>query len=122
MLQIYYIDAFYPRSCSRCNDFNLFMYTGYYAYIETSSPRRPNDNAKLEFTPSLGSGGTCISFNYHMLGRDVGTLKVSVNGKTVFTKSGTQGSRWNKADLKVQERATTVSTVFFLYLYYSPII
>ena len=43
----------------------------------------------------------------------MGTLKVFVNGKAVFTKSGTQGNKWNKADLKVQERATAVSTLFF---------
>ena len=70
----------------------------------------PNDNAKLEFKPSLGSGATCISFYYHMLGRDVGALKVSVNGKQAFLKAGTQGDKWNKADFKVQEQATSVST------------
>jgi len=81
---------------------------GYYIYIETSNPRVPNDNAKLEFKPSLGSGATCISFYYHMFGRDVGALKVSVNGKQAFVKAGTQGDKWNKADFKVQEQATSV--------------
>ena len=79
-------------------------------YIETSSPRRPGDKAKLEFKPSLGSGATCISFYYHMLGGDVGTLNVSVNGKSVFTKKGSQGKNWMKADVKVDERATSVRT------------
>ena len=85
-------------------------YVGFYAYVETSSPRKRNDNAKLEFTPSLGSGETCISFYYQMLGEGVGTLKVHVNGIVIFEVSNEQGNDWKKADLKVQESATTVST------------
>ena len=87
----------------------IYSYTGYYAYIEASSPRSRNDNAKLEFRPPLGNGATCISFYYHMLGSDVGRLIVHVNGKQRFVKSGQQGNKWLKADLKVQERATRVS-------------
>ncbi|KAL9985540.1 hypothetical protein ACROYT_G007958 [Oculina patagonica] len=81
---------------------------GYYAYIETSSPRQPKDNAKLEFRPPLGNGATCISFYYHMWGEHVGELKVYVNGKQKFMKSGKQANKWLKADIKVQERGSIV--------------
>ncbi|CAH3033235.1 unnamed protein product, partial [Porites lobata] len=81
---------------------------GYYIYIETSSPRLPGENARLEIKPSLGNGATCISFYYHMLGRDVNELKVLVNGKQQLSKKGSQGDKWNKAEFKVQEKATSV--------------
>ena len=88
--------------------------TGYYIYIETSSPRQPGDNARLEIEPSLGNGATCFSFYYHMLGRDVNELKVFVNGKQQFSKKRAQGNKWNKAEFKVQERATSVRLLLML--------
>ena len=88
---------------------SVVFFTGYYAYIEASSPRRRGDQAKLEIRPPLGNGPTCITFYYHMKGKDIGQLIVHVNGKPQFRKSGSQGSKWEKADLKVQERANVVS-------------
>ncbi len=54
---------------------------GYYAFIEASLPRQPNDRAILESTilappPTTGS---CFSFWYHMYG-DIGALNIYVNG------------------------------------------
>ena len=92
----------------------MHSFIGYYIYIETSSPRQPDDNARLEIKPSLGNGATCISFYYHMLGRDVNELKVLVNGKQQFSKKGSQGNKWNKAELKVQEKATSVRLLLML--------
>ena len=48
-------------------------------YIETSSPRKPGDVARLvsqSFAPS--ASGSCISFWYNMYGQTVDTLKVLV--------------------------------------------
>ena len=48
-------------------------------YIETSSPRKPGDVARLvsqSFAPS--AGGSCISFWYNMYGQTIDTLKVLV--------------------------------------------
>lgn len=87
----------------------ICSFTGSYAYIEASSPRRPGDKAKLEIRPPLGNGPTCISFYYHMNGNDIGELIVYVNGQERFRKTGRQGDTWRKADLKVQERANVVS-------------
>ena len=97
------------RFSSYKRNFGLFcLFIGYYIYIETSSPRLPGENARLEIKPSLGNGATCISFYYHMLGRDVNELKVLVNGKQQLSKKGSQGDKWNKAEFKVQEKATSV--------------
>jgi len=82
---------------------------GYYAYIEASSPRKPGDKAGIEIRPPLRDGLTCITFYYHMNGKDIGQLIVYVNGKPQFRKSGSQGNRWRKAEFKVQERANVVS-------------
>ena len=85
--------------------------TGFYAYIETSSPRRAGDNARLEFKPSLAAGtSTCITFYYHMFGRDVGELKVYVNDKQAFSKTKKEGDKWIRGTFKFPERAKTVST------------
>ena len=50
---------------------------GHYAYIETSSPRKPNDTANL-ISPTLDqSGGVgCLVFWYHMYGADINSLAV----------------------------------------------
>lgn len=84
--------------------------TGFYAYIETSSPRLQGDNAKLEFRPSLTADTpTCVTFYYHMLGRAVGELRVYVNDKKVFSETKAQGNNWIRGTFKYPERATTVS-------------
>ena len=70
-------------------------------YIETSSPRVPGDNAKLK-SPSLKfSGNMCLGFFYHMYGSNIGSLKVSINGKEVFSRSGNKGNTWLKASVTI---------------------
>ena len=51
-----------------------------------------------------------------MLGEGVGTLKVHVNGIEIFEVSHEQGNDWKKADLKVEESATNVSTGLVLII------
>ncbi|XP_078360420.1 MAM and LDL-receptor class A domain-containing protein 1-like isoform X2 [Oculina patagonica] len=72
---------------------------GYYMYIETSSPRQPGDNAKLNSPKLLFRGNMCLQFYYHMYGVDVRTLNVTINGKTVFNASGNKGDVWLKANV-----------------------
>ncbi|RMX43655.1 hypothetical protein pdam_00016944 [Pocillopora damicornis] len=81
---------------------------GYYAYIETSSPRKQGDDAKLVYRPNLGNRESCISFYYHMTGKGIGELNVKVNGKIIFKKNGQQGVDWKKAQIKVKETARIV--------------
>lgn len=54
---------------------------GYYAFIEASLPRRPNDRAILETTvlPATSTLGSCFSFWYHMYG-NIGTLNIYLIG------------------------------------------
>jgi len=74
---------------SKHNSCNLFA--GFYLYIETS-PRRQGDKATI-LTPYL-NGPQCMNFSYHMYGSDIGSLHISANNQSIFSKSGNQGNQW----------------------------
>ncbi|XP_073248869.1 uncharacterized protein [Porites lutea] len=63
-------------------------------YIETSSPRRPDDKAKLVLTVPNNGEMSCLSFYYHMYGASVGTLNVYSGNSKVFNISGQQSNYW----------------------------
>ena len=67
---------------------------GKYMYIETSSPRRPGDKAKLVFTVPNNGEMSCLSFYYHMHGASVGTLNVYNGNSKVVNISGQQSNYW----------------------------
>ena len=77
---------------------------GKYMFIETSTPRRQGDKARLyseRFTPT-SLVGSCIKFWYHMYGNAIGTLNVLVktgagnsSEDIVWTLSGNQQNKWN---------------------------
>ena len=68
-------------------------------YIEASSPRQLGDYAVLN-SPALSFRGLiCVTFYYHMYGEAIGNLTVTVNGRTLFSKSGNQGRVWLKAQV-----------------------
>ncbi|XP_046846325.1 uncharacterized protein LOC124440043 [Xenia sp. Carnegie-2017] len=66
--------------------------SGYYLYIETSSPRRNGDKATV-LTPYL-YGEQCMKFAYHMYGSSIGSLKIYAGSQMIFKKSGNQGNIW----------------------------
>ena len=78
-------------------------------YVEASR-RRKGDNAKLELRSGLPTGKSCLSFFYNMHGGHnyMGTLRVLVNGETVFQKSGNQGNTWHKAELTYRKGISSV--------------
>ena len=80
-------------------------------YIEASR-RRKGDNAKLELRSGLPTGKSCLSFFYHMHGGHnyMGTLRVLINGETVFQKSGNQGNTWHKAEVTYRKGISSVRT------------
>ena len=80
---------------------HLLTSIGYYMYIETSSPRRQGDNAKLTGPLLKFSGNMCLKFYYHMYGVHIGTLNVSINGSNVFSASGDKGNKWLIATIDV---------------------
>ena len=59
-------------------DVTYFCFSGYYLFIEASSPRRPGDKARLvsEQFNNRGSTPRCFTFWYHMYGSAIGKLRV----------------------------------------------
>ena len=86
-------------------------------YIEASR-KRQGDNAKLEINPGFASGKTCMSFFYHMRGgySQMGRLRVLMNGKQVFQKSGNQGNSWLEAKITYDGHVSSVRTLQCYYL------
>ncbi|XP_015761869.1 PREDICTED: MAM and LDL-receptor class A domain-containing protein 1-like isoform X4 [Acropora digitifera] len=73
--------------------------SGYYMYIETSSPRQPGDYAVLSSPEYPFRGVTCVAFYYHMYGAAIGNLTVTLNGRPLFSRSDNQGNAWLKAQV-----------------------
>ena len=70
-------------------------------YIDVSWSRNREDNAKL-YSPALTfAGHMCLEFYYLMYGRGIGSLKVTIDEKVVFSKSGDRGGVWYKASINV---------------------
>lgn len=88
-----------------------FGFRGHYIYIEASTPRVPNDIARLLSPQFMWSGvKNCkVRFFYHMYTSwfTPGTLYVkllnTVTGQTVdlWQRSGNQGKRWLKAEVDI---------------------
>ncbi|WP_420573452.1 immunoglobulin-like domain-containing protein [Kordia sp.] len=83
----------------------------FYVYVEASGNGAgyPDKQAILT-SPCFDLGGlteATFSFNYHMLGTDMGTLDVEIsedNGATwtsIWTKTGNQGSAWQVANIDI---------------------
>ena len=78
-------------------------------YVEASR-RRKGNAAKLELRSGLPTGKSCLSFFYNIHGghKYMGTLRVLMNGETVFQKSGNQGNTWHKAELTYRKGISSV--------------
>ena len=70
-------------------------------YIETSSPRKPGENAKLVLTVPDNGKQSCLSFYYHMYGAAAGSLNVYNGNATIFNVSGDQGNNWHIVEKEV---------------------
>lgn len=89
---------------------------GNYVYLETSGEAcQPNKTAYLLSDciqlDKQGSDTCHLSFNYHMYGVGIGTLRleVSANGgfswNTLWQKSGNQGTAWHKVYISLSDYA-----------------
>ena len=58
--------------------------SGWYAYVDASSPASENDTADLLTTVVSNPSGFCVSFWYHMYGTHVGALNVYEVVRNVF--------------------------------------
>jgi len=75
--------------------------SGKYMYIETSSPRKAGENAKLVLTAPNNGKPSCLSFYYHMYGASAGTLNVYNGNHKIFNVSGDQGNNWHIVEKEV---------------------
>lgn len=73
---------------------------GFYMYIETSSPRKANETARLSSITfrSSGRNDSCyMRFWYHMFGQDVDTLSIKLKTSVV----GPLKTIWNRTGIKM---------------------
>ncbi|XP_077865040.1 MAM and LDL-receptor class A domain-containing protein 2-like [Saccoglossus kowalevskii] len=80
---------------------------GQYAYVDVSYQNRQADVANL-VSDVFSAADTCqMRLFYHMYGRDIGTLRVSIrmteNGKLIeqWSASGDQGNEWARTDITI---------------------
>ncbi|XP_069046931.1 MAM and LDL-receptor class A domain-containing protein 1 [Lepisosteus oculatus] len=93
--------------------------TGHYFYLETSSPHRPGQKARM-VSPAFPAGkNRCLQFWYHMYGVGIGTLNVYNqdecvgNQSLIFSQTGNQGVLWRFAQTSLEEcQASSFRIVF----------
>lgn len=104
------------------NLINILYYLGHYIYIEASSPRRPNDKARIISGQVTNMATSCLTFYYHMYGRNIGTLNVYMrqnnrNGVAIWSRRRNQGNTWNIAQVTLKAaKSYQVFRVISLYL------
>ncbi|XP_033120651.1 MAM and LDL-receptor class A domain-containing protein 1-like isoform X2 [Anneissia japonica] len=87
---------------------------GQYLYVEASSPRRPNERARV-VSPLVESANhlLCLKFWYHMKGEHVGKLILyrrldgTGTSKQLWMMDGDQGDRWIEAWLPINKNDDT---------------
>ena len=86
-------------------------------YIEASSPRKRGDNAKLYSPPLTFAGHMCLEFYYHMSGKAIGSLKVTIDEKVVFSRSGHRGGIWYEVSINVSSAIVGLHSVISFYCF-----
>nr|XP_039272221.1 MAM and LDL-receptor class A domain-containing protein 2-like [Styela clava] len=90
--------------------------SGYYMYIESSSPQTSNKKARLKASYTQ-TGQQCITFYRHMYGSSMGTLNVylqygsSLPSSPYWTRSGNTGNQWIPTNITVNP--TQAFTIVF---------
>ena len=104
----------------------LVLVPGSYIFVESSSPRRPNDNAILLSTLMQPSAQMqCMKFYFNMFGPNIGTLRVwtllqgSGNSPVkVWELTGNQGTGWKMGQVAVgQNKPYQVSCFLLIFIY-----
>ena len=95
--------------------------SGWYMYIETSSPRVNGDTAILEgpCVDLTGRSDGTMDFWYHMYGATVNSLTVQAstdcsNWTNVWSLSGNQGNSWNSASVDLSAYSDQIVTLRFV--------
>ncbi|XP_020897633.1 MAM domain-containing protein 2 [Exaiptasia diaphana] len=80
---------------------------GHYVYMETSKQNGQGQTAYLKSPALPPSDAHCLTFYYHMYGRDMGSLNVYIQKPKsrkkflVFTVSGDQGDMWHYQEVAI---------------------
>ncbi|XP_058879430.1 MAM and LDL-receptor class A domain-containing protein 1-like [Acipenser ruthenus] len=90
---------------------------GYYMFIATESRQESAYKARLASYPQTPAKKRCVSFWYHIYGSNIGTLNFITkqegkSEKVRWTRSATQGNKWNFADFHIPETNTFVQFIF----------
>lgn len=92
-----------------------------YLYIEASSPRRPGDTAILRSSPLVIRGPTVMTFQYHMLGAGMGSLKVLLREvgsaaapREAWRRTGDQGAEWLPSQVDLGPYVGSIVEVSFV--------
>ena len=93
------------------NSFYFFNQgTGMYVYIESSSPRKTGDTARLE-SPWM-RGPQCMTFYYHMYGSTMSCVVIYIKSqatnrlKAVWLRSRDQGKHWIQGKISINETSS----------------
>lgn len=84
--------------------------SGFFLYIETSRPQKPNDTARIYYNMPAQRGPCAIRFWYHMYGRHVGSLNVymaTLDYGTILLDNITssQGNKWLRKEVALQSKS-----------------
>nr|QNH72391.1 toxin candidate TRINITY_DN30581_c0_g1_i1 [Pachycerianthus borealis] len=80
---------------------------GYYLYLESSSPAKTGNKARIQSGWFPAVDNRCLQFAYHMFGASMGTLSVkstdyvSFTETTLWTMSGDQQNEWHIAKVDI---------------------
>ena len=88
---------------ARMTDILLITGSGYYIFIEASSPRVPGDMARILSPPiAPSSSPLCLHFWHHMYGLSIGSLNVSSRSNS--SNPGEQGNLlWSRSGGSIDE-------------------
>ena len=86
--------------------FFLLSAQGHYIFIESSSPRRVNDTARIISLNINPTSGACVTFWYHMYGAHINTLNLYLKqnnqlGTPIWKHTGTLNNHWYKAVVNI---------------------
>ena len=90
-----------------CSFLNMFL-SGYYIYIEASTPRVKGQKAAIEAGPFEANQTFCFTFYYHMFGEHIGQLSVyrtwfnRTNGQLLWSRNSSRGNYWHLSSLDVR--------------------
>ena len=91
--------------------------SGYYAYIETSSPRKAGDRAILVSPTYTSTSPQCLRFWYHMFGQTIGRLVIhqrdygSSTVQELWMRSGDHGDIWRQGHVTAQSHGSNPFTL-----------